>query len=283
LPGVSPVRIVTDSASDLDDKVCDDLGITVVPLTIRFGDEEFVDREELGVDEFYRRLREATALPETAAPAPGAFEQAYRRLADDGADAVVCVTLSAQVSATMQSARTGADALGDSLDVRVVDSRGVSVAEGNKVLAAAQAARDGAGAEEVVALVEDLAGRTRTYGALDTLENLKKGGRIGNAQALLGTLLSIKPLIEISTGKVEEAGKARTRRKSLEVLAGKVLEHDTVTDLAVMHGQAPDLEEFLALLEPRYPRADVRLGVIGPVVGTHAGPRVMGVTFHLPS
>jgi DegV family protein with EDD domain len=283
LPGVSPVRIVTDSASDLDDKVCDDLGITVVPLTIRFGDEEFVDREELGVDEFYRRLREATALPETAAPAPGAFEQAYRRLADDGADAVVCVTLSAQVSATMQSARTGADALGDSLDVRVVDSRGVSVAEGNKVLAAAQAARDGAGAEEVVALVEDLAGRTRTYGALDTLENLKKGGRIGNAQALLGTLLSIKPLIEISTGKVEEAGKARTRRKSLEVLAGKVLEHDTVTDLAVMHGQAPDLEEFLALLEPRYPRADVRIGVIGPVVGTHAGPRVMGVTFHLPS
>jgi DegV family protein with EDD domain len=282
LPGVSPVRIVTDSASDLDEKVCDDLGITVVPLTIRFGDEEFVDREELGVDEFYRRLREATALPETAAPAPGAFEQAYRRLADDGADAVVCVTLSAQVSATMQSARTGADALGDSLDVRVVDSRGVSVAEGNKVLAAAQAARDGAGADDVVALVEDLAGRTRTYGALDTLENLKKGGRIGNAQALLGTLLSIKPLIEISTGKVEEAGKARTRRKSLEVLAGKVLEHDTVTDLAVMHGQAPDLEEFLALLEPRYPRADVRIGVIGPVVGTHAGPRVMGVTFHLP-
>jgi DegV family protein with EDD domain len=282
LPGVSPVRIVTDSASDLDEAVCDELGITVVPLTIRFGDKEFVDREELTVDDFYRRLRDAATLPETAAPAPGAFEQAYRRLGDDGADAVVCVTLSAEVSGTMQSARTGAESLGGALDVRVVDSKGVSVAEGNKVLAAAQAARDGAGADDIVALVEDLAGRTRTYGALDTLENLKKGGRIGNAQALLGTLLSIKPLIDVSTGKVEEAGKARTRRKSLEVLAGKVLEHDTVTDLAVMHGQAPDLDEFLALLEPRYPRADVRIGVIGPVVGTHAGPRVMGATFHLP-
>jgi DegV family protein with EDD domain len=117
---------------------------------------------------------------------------------------------------------------------------------------------------------------------LDTLDNLKKGGRIGNAQALLGTLLSIKPIIDISSGKVEEAGRARTRRKALDALAAKVLEHPQVEDLAVMHGQAPDLDDFLALLAPRYNRGEIRIGLIGPVVGTHAGPRVMGVSFHLP-
>ncbi|MGH9118824.1 MAG: DegV family protein [Acidimicrobiales bacterium] len=280
MPGV---RIVTDSASDLERSMCDELGIAVVPLTIRFGDKEFVDGEELSVDEFYRRLAESPTLPETAAPAPGAFEATFRRLADDGAEAIVCVTLSSGVSATMDSARNAAEAVAPEIDVRVADSRGVSVSEGNKVIAAARAARDGRSADEIVALVADLAGRTRTFGVLDTLDNLKKGGRIGNAQALLGTLLSIKPIIDISSGKVEEAGRTRTRRKALDALAAKVLEHPTVDDLAVMHGQAPDLDDFLALLAPRYERDDVRLGVIGPVVGTHAGPRVMGVSFHLPN
>jgi DegV family protein with EDD domain len=279
MPGV---RIVTDSASDLDQGICDDLAIAVVPLTIRFGDKEYVDREELTVDEFYRRLAESPTLPETAAPAPGAFEKVYRRLADEGADAIVCIALSSSVSATMESARNAAEAVAPELDVRVVDSRGVTVAEGNKAIAAARAAREGRNADEVVALVEDLARRTRTFGVLDTLDNLKKGGRIGNAQALLGTLLSIKPIIDISSGTVEEAGRARTRRKALQAVAAKLLEYPTVEDLAVMHGQAPDLDEFLDLLAPTYARDDLRVGVIGPVVGTHAGPRVMGVSFHVP-
>jgi DegV family protein with EDD domain len=183
----------------------------------------------------------------------------------------------------MESARNAAEAVAPEIDARVVDSRGVSVSEGNKAIAAARAAREGKSADEIVALVGDLAGRTRTFGVLDTLDNLKKGGRIGNAQALLGTLLSIKPIIDISSGTVEEAGRARTRRKALQALAAKVLEHPTVDDLAVMHGQAPDLDEFLDLLAPAYSRAEIRIGVIGPVVGTHAGPRVMGASFHLPS
>ncbi len=280
MPGV---RIVTDSASDLDQSDCDELDIAVVPLTIRFGDKEFVDREELSVDEFYRRLAESTSLPETAAPAPGAFEKTFRRLADEGAEAIVCVTLSSGVSATMDSARNAADAVAPEIDARVADSRGVSVSEGNKVIAAAWAAREGRSADEIVALVDDLAGRTRTFGVLDTLDNLRKGGRIGNAQALLGTLLSIKPIIDISSGTVEETGRTRTRRKALGALAAKVLGYPTVDDLAVMHGQAPDLDDFLALLAPRYPRDELRVGLIGPVVGTHAGPRVMGVSFHLPT
>jgi DegV family protein with EDD domain len=134
-----------------------------------------------------------------------------------------------------------------------------------------------------VALVEDLARRTHVVGALDTLDNLKKGGRIGGAQALLGSLLSIKPIVDISTGKVEEAGKARTRKKALEVLRDKIAEAGAVEHLCVTHGLAPEVDAVLDLLEPLYPREQIRVGHIGPVIGTHGGPRVMGVTWVTPA
>ena len=213
------VRIVTDSSCDLTDDEVAAHGIEVVPLTIRFGDEEFEDRTDLTVEAFYEKLAAASVLPETAAPAPGKFEAAFRRQAAAGADAVVCINLSSGLSATMQSAQNAAAAVEDDLDVRVVDSRSITSGLGTQVLLAAEAAAAGASADEVVALVEELVARTHVFGALDTLDNLKKGGRIGGAQALLGSLLSIKPIVDISTGKVEEAGKARTRRKALEVAA----------------------------------------------------------------
>jgi DegV family protein with EDD domain len=151
------------------------------------------------------------------------------------------------------------------------------------VIAAAESAREGVGADAIVAMVEDMATRTHVLGALDTLENLMKGGRIGNAQALLGNLLSIKPLIDVSTGKVEEAGKARTRKKALRWLADRLLEQPAVERLSVCHGEAPDLDEFLDLLAPRFPRDDIRIALIGAVIGTHGGPRVMGVTWQQPT
>ena len=212
MPGV---RIVTDSACDLTAAEAAELGVTIVPLTIRFGDDELTDREQLSVEDFYARMATDDALPETAAPAPGQFEAAFRAALDDGADAVVCIDLSSQLSATMQSAQNGAKAL-EGADVRVVDSRSITSGLGTIVLRAATAARDGASADEVVALVEDLRPRTRVFGALNTLDNRKKGGRIGGAQAMLGSMLSVKPVIDISTGVVEQAGKPRTRRKSLE-------------------------------------------------------------------
>ncbi|MGH9187311.1 MAG: DegV family protein, partial [Acidimicrobiales bacterium] len=142
--------------------------------------------------------------------------------------------------------------------------------------------RSGASVDEVAGLAESLVGRTRVYGTLDTLENLQKGGRIGNAKALLGTLLSFKPGIEVRDGVVEEAGKPRTRKKALQWLADKVLAEPAVENLWIMHGQAPDLDDFFALIADRFPREDVQIGVIGPVVATHAGPRVMGVCFQVP-
>jgi DegV family protein with EDD domain len=217
-------------------------------------------------------------LPETAAPAPGKFEAAFRRQQEAGADAVVCVNLSSDLSATMQSAQNAAKGT-DGLDVRVVDSRSITSGLGTQVLLAAEAAAGGATADEVVALVEDLVRRTHVVGALDTLENLKKGGRVGGAQALVGSLLSIKPIVDISSGKVEEAGKARTRKKALEALRDHVAEAGAIEHLCVTHGLAPEESEMLDLLAPLYPRDQIRVGHIGPVIGTHGGPRVMGVTW----
>jgi DegV family protein with EDD domain len=276
------VRIVTDSSCDLSADEADQLEISIVPLTIRFGTDEFTDRVDLSVGDFYRRLAESEQLPETAAPSPGAFETAFRAAADAGADAVVCINLSSDLSATLQSALTAAKAFEGTLDVRVVDSRSITLGLGSQVIAAAEAARDGRSADEIVEMVEDMASRTHVLGALDTLENLKKGGRIGGAQALLGTLLSIKPLIDVSTGRVEEAGKARTRKKALQWMASRLLEEPAVERLSIAHGEAPDLDEFLGLIASRYPRDELRIGVIGAVIGTHAGPRVMGVTWQRP-
>ena len=277
------VRIVTDSSCDLTADEAEHLGVDIVPLSIRFGDKEFTDRVDLSVEEFYRRLNEAAELPETAAPAPGAFEQVFRRAAENGADAVVCINLSSDLSATIQSAQNAARAVADTIDVRVVDSRSITSGLGSQVAAAAEAARDGASADDIVAMVESMSHRTRVIAALDTLENLKKGGRIGGAQALLGNLLSIKPLIDVSSGKVEEAGKARTRKKALRWLADRLLEEPAVERLSVCHGEATDLDEFLDLLAPRFSRDEIRIGLIGAVIGTHGGPRVMGVTWQQPT
>jgi len=279
MPGV---RIVTDSSCDLTDEQASALGIEIVPLSIRFGSDEFVDREELSVAEFYQRLGTSATLPETAAPSPGQFEKAFRSLAGEGAAGVVCINLSSGLSATMQSAQNAATAVKDDIAVRVVDSRSVTLGLGAQVLRAAEAARDGMELDAVEALAVDMASRTRVYGTLDTLEYLKKGGRIGNAQALLGTMLSIKPLLDISTGVTEEAGRARTRKKAIAWLAEKVLAEPSLERLCVIHGQTPeDADALIALLAPKYQRADILVGVIGAVIGSHGGPGVLGVTYQV--
>lgn len=283
---MSGVAIVTDSACDLTAAEVEEHGIRVVPLSIRFGDEEYVDGVDLTVEEFYERMSNSDELPETAAPAPGAFEEAFRAAADAGADSVVCINLSAAISATMQSAQNGARALEGEIDVRVLDSRSATGGLGSIVLGAAEAAAAGADVDEVVAVVEDLSDRTRVWGALDTLENLKKGGRIGNAQALLGSVLSIKPIIDLSTGEVEEAGKARTRKKALAWLRDKVAEYaasDGVENLVVMHADADDIDTLLDMLAEFADEGGIRSGPIGPVVGTHGGKGTVGICFQVPA
>ena len=271
------VRIVTDSACDLPQARADPLGIEIVPLTIRFGDEEFVDRVELSNEEFWRKVATSPVLPETAAPSPGAFEERFRALADDGADGVVCINLSSRLSGTMQSAQIAAKGLEGELPVRVIDSLSVSMGLGNQCIAAQALAAAGEDLDGVAAAVEDRAAHTRLFGALDTLEHLRRGGRIGGAQAMLGGMLSIKPIIEIRDGIVAEAGKVRTRSKSIQHLADKLTAAKEPTGVFVFHAQAPDLDEFLDLLGAVVPRDSIEVGNIGPVIGTHGGPRTMGL------
>ena len=273
------VRIVTDSASDLSHAEAEALGIEIVPLSIRFGDDEYTDRSDLTVSEFYRLMDELDVIPETAAPSPGAFEVAFRALASEGADAIVCINLSVALSATGQIAQTAAAAVADTIEVRCIDSGSITAGLGTMVLSAARAAAQGASFDEVVSLVEDLRPRTRVFGVLDTLDNLKKGGRIGGAQAMLGTMLSIKPCVDLSTGVVVEAGKQRTRKKATAWLRAVLEEAGDVSEVAVIHGHAPDVDEFVASISEFIPRDQIRVSELGAVVGTHGGPRVLGVCY----
>jgi DegV family protein with EDD domain len=278
-----PVRIVTDSSCDLDIAETERLGVEVVPLSIRFGSEEYTDRVDLSVEDFYAKMAASAALPETAAPSPGAFEAAFRRQAEAGADTVLCITISSGLSATMQAAENGAKAIADDLPVRVLDSQSVTAGLGTIVRLAAEAAAAGESADAVEALVTDLAARIQVRGTLDTIDNLKKGGRVGGAQAVIGSLLSIKPLIHFEGGLVGPAGRARTRRKALEWVRDQVWERSEVEHLTVIHSMAPDVDDLLDLLAPRYERDQIPVTTIGPVVGTHGGPRMLGATWVDPS
>ena len=279
------VRIVTDSSCDLPEETAADLGIVIVPLSIRFGDEEFIDREDLTPAEFWTRCVNSPTLPETAAPAPGLFEAAYRSLAGEGATGVVVLNLAADLSATMQSAELAARTIAEDdsvdVDVRVVDSRTATIGLGTIVVACAKAARDGATVDDIEQLAGVLAARTRVFGTLDTLENLKKGGRIGNAKALLATALSIKPMIEIADGQVEEAGKQRTRSKALRHLISKLQSYGgEIDNLAIMHADCSDVDIFVDMVKAEYD-GEIIVGDIGPVVGAHAGRGTIGFAFQV--
>jgi DegV family protein with EDD domain len=281
---VSNVRIVTDSACDLPAEVADEMGIEIVPLSIRFGDEEFIDREQLSIAEFWNRCVNMSTLPETAAPAPGQFESVYRRLASEGATGIVVVSLSGQLSATIQSAELAARSIADDdsvdLDVRVVDSRSVSMGIGTIAIACARAAAEGQSIDAVETLASELSDRTRVFAALDTLDNLKKGGRIGGAKAFLATALSIKPIIDVTGGVVAEAGKQRTRTKALAHLVERFKSYEgRVENLAVLHADCSDIDVFVEMLQPHYD-GEILVGEIGPVIGTHGGRGTIGVAFH---
>ncbi len=221
---MAKIRVVTDSACDLPAAIAAENDVTVVPLSIRFGDEEFVDGTTLSTEEFWARCKSSPVLPETSAPSPGAFQAAFESAADDGCDGVLCLDLSAGVSATFQAASTAAKAVGDRIDIRVHDSRSLTMGLGLMVLELAERAGQGASLEDLSTRVEEMIPHTTVLGAVDTLEHLEKGGRIGGARALLGSLLSIKPVVVLVDGVVEEESKQRTRGRSLRYLADKVAE-----------------------------------------------------------
>lgn len=276
---MSRIRVVTDSASDLPEAFARRLDIDVVSLTIRFGDEEFTDRVDLTPDLFWAKCKSSKTLPETAAPSPGAFQAAYERAKSDGFDGVIVLTLSSLLSATYQSATLAAEAVAGQIDVRVLDTLNVSMGQGLIVIDVAELAATGATLDELVAHAESLMPKAGVVAALDTLEHLIKGGRVGGAKALLGQVLSIKPLVELKKGIVAEAGRQRTRAKALNAVAQVARSHAPLRRLALIQGACTDVAALEALIGDIASEFPLIVTDIGPVVGAHGGPGIIGLTW----
>jgi DegV family protein with EDD domain len=221
----------------------------------------------------------SSALPSTAAPSPGLFEKTFRELATDDAQAVVCINLSSKLSATYQAAINGADMAKDAVDVRVVDSTFCATAQATLCRRAVELAATGATADEVVDGVNAMLSQLQMFGTLDSLDNLRKGGRIGAAGAFFASLLSVKPIIKIVDGEVQPDSRQRTRTRALQFLAQRVIENGPVTNVSVAHSGAPDIEQFVKLLDPVATREEITISEIGPTIGTHGGPRLIAVSF----
>ena len=272
------VRIVTDSTADLTPEQQRAAGITVVPLNVHFGDQVFRDHVDLTTDEFFRRLKASSQLPRTSQPSVGAFEEAYRTLLEGG-DEIVSVHLSSKVSGTFNSALMAAQSVGDG-KVDVVDSLSTSMALGFMALEAADLARAGRDRQTVAECLRGLVAKARVICIVDTLTYLERGGRIGKARALLGSLLNVKPILQLKDGEVVPLGRARGRPQALNRLV-ELLERDgKVSRLAIMHGAAKaDAEQLRARVASTYPGVDIQLTEIGAVLGTHTGPGVIGFTY----
>ena len=272
------VRIVTDSTADLTPEQQRAATITVVPLNVHFGDQVFRDHVDLTTDEFFRRLKASSQLPRTSQPSVGAFEEAYRKLLEGG-DEIVSVHLSSKVSGTFNSALMAAQSVGDG-KIDVVDSLSTSMALGFMALEAANLARAGRDRQTVAECLRGLVAKARVICVVDTLTYLERGGRIGKARALLGSLLNVKPILQLKDGEVVPLGRARGRPQALNRLV-ELLERDgKVSRLAIMHGAArADAEQLRERVASTYPGVDIQLTEIGAVLGTHTGPGVIGFTY----
>jgi len=272
------VRIVTDSTADLTPEQQRASGITVVPLNVHFGDQVFRDHVDLSADEFFRRLKASPQLPRTSQPSVGVFEEAYRTLRNGG-DEIVSVHLSSKVSGTYNSALMAAQSLGDGA-IDVVDSLSTSMALGFMALEGARLARAGKDRKAIAERLQALVSKARVICVVDTLTYLERGGRIGKARALLGSLLNVKPILQLKDGEVVPLGRARGRPQALSRLV-ELLERDgKVSQLAIMHGAAQsDAEQLRDRVASTYPGLDILLTEIGAVLATHTGPGVIGFTY----
>lgn len=268
------LHIVTDSTSDLLPAEAAALGVTVVPLTVRFGDEQFRDGVDLDAEAFYARLARGGS-PTTSQPSPEAFSTVYRELLASPGDRVLSIHISQKLSGTLQSATLAARDHGDR--VHVVDSGSVSMGIQFLVRAALRDVADATDVDTIVRNTEARRDRLVVYVLLDTLTYLHRGGRIGAAQAFLGGVLSVKPLLRVADGEVHPQARVRNRRQGIDRMLALLAEAGPLEAVGTMHSGAPELlEEVRPRLLAAYPELDVSTGQIGPVVGTYAGPGGIG-------
>jgi DegV family protein with EDD domain len=276
-----PVQIVTDSTADLPPALAAEFGITVVPLMVVFGEEELRDGVDIDGNTFYRRLTTTSVLPKTSQPSVAAFRETYLKLAETSkSNEILSVHVSSKLSGTLNSATLAvAEVAKDGVTVELVDAQTTSLGLGAIALEAAEAVRGGASLAEAAAVARSATERTNVYCLLDTLEFLRRGGRIGRASSMLGSLLNIKPMITVTNGEVAPYDRLRTRARGVERLF-EIATKSEVPFKRIMvggAGDATDAETLLARLRPALPETELVLGQIGPVVGVHTGPACLGI------
>ncbi|MFH0768927.1 MAG: DegV family protein [Chloroflexota bacterium] len=273
-----PVKIVTDSLSDITSDIAQGLGITVIPLTVLFGRETFLDRVTMTTDAFYDRLIHGTIWPTTTQPSPAAFADVYTKLAEE-TDEILVVTLSTKLSGTYQSALNAKSLIKKKCRIEVIDSQMVAMGLGLIVLSAAKAAQTGAKLDELTDLVHQAMPRSHLVAYFDTLKYLAKGGRIGKAQGLVGSLLSIKPILTVKDGEMAPLTRMRSMAGGMDYLHNFVAGFPHIEELAVEHATTPEeADRLVERLGSLFPKERIYRSTISPVIGVYAGPGAMAVT-----
>ena len=267
--------VVTDSTADLPDEWRERYGIEIVPLKVLFGKETFRDRVDMTSDEFFTRLAASTSLPTTSAPSPGEFAEVYRRLAEDH-DGCISIHIGARLSATAEAARVGAEAV-EGFKVNVIDSQTVSMPMAFLCRVAAKCNS----LDEATAAVEQRVKKCRVLALLDTLRYLEMGGRLSRAQAMIGTMLDLKPLLLVAeNAEIKPVDRVRTRSRAIARMVEFFRSEMPVETVAVMHAQAKDeAEQIAGELRRELPDLEIPIGQIGCVLGTHTGPKALGLVY----
>jgi DegV family protein with EDD domain len=271
------VAIITDSTSDLVPRVAAQRGIITVPLNVHFGDDVYRDQVDITTNEFMRRMANASKLPTTSQPSVGAFETAFREAAQTHNQAV-CVLISSRLSGTIQSASIAAQNVSDLIQIEIVDTFNVSYGLGFQVLRAAELAAKGLSATEIATQLRSEVNAYHIVFFVETLEHLRRGGRIGKAAQLVGSLLQLRPLLRIDEGQVVPFERTRTRSKAIEALVAFGQSFGAIEELAVIYNTTPEEARNLAeRVAPLTPHREVTVAQLGPVVATHIGPDVLGL------
>ena len=272
---MNKVLVVTDSTADVDDDEAVRLGISTVPLNVHWNGETYKDRVEISIDEFYRKLREEKGTPRTSQPSAGQFIEMYRRLLED-ADGIVSIHISSRLSGTFNAAQVASGQVAPER-IAVVDSRTLAYAEGALVTRTAELAQRGASLRECVDYAEALVPRLRLFAAADTLEFLKRGGRVSRLQAFAGTLLAIKPMIHVVDGLLVPAERVRTRAAAVKRMAELLLALGPLEEAAVMYADDPEpAEQMYRIIHAARPELPIKRGRTGAVIGAHNGPGLYG-------
>jgi len=272
------VKIVTDSLSDITSDIAQELGITVVPLTVFFGKESFLDRVTITTDEFYYKLTHDSIWPTTTQPPPGTFADLYNKLAEE-TDEILVVTLSTKLSGTYESALNAKSLTEKKCRIEVIDSRTVAMGLGLIVIAAAKVAQTGAKLDELADLVRRAMARSHFIAYFDTLKYLAKGGRIGKAQGLLGSLLAVKPILTVKDGEIAPLTRVRALAAGMDYLYNFVAGFPNIEELAVEHATTPDeADRLVERLGSVFPKERIYRSTVSPVLGTYGGPGAMALT-----